>query len=97
MIDDWFLKKLFKKYEVQQKQNYKTEKSSNHNQSQIWKKKIIFGPYFFFLLYNPFSFCNLNFELKVYFFNISVLEFERKSSGESYLKSVKKSKSNVSP
>ena len=60
-------------------------------------KKIIFGPYFFFLLYNPFSFCNLNFELKVYFFNISVLEFERKSSRESYLKSVKKSESNVSP
>jgi hypothetical protein len=32
---------------------------------------------FFFLLCNFFSFCNFNFDLEIYFLNISVYEFEK--------------------
>jgi len=46
------------------------------------QKKVMLRPYFFFKLYNPFSFFNLNFDLKNYFFNILIFEFERESSGK---------------
>jgi len=32
----------------------------------------------FFLLFSPFSFFNFNFGLKIYYFNISALEFEKR-------------------
>jgi hypothetical protein len=41
------------------------------------KKSFLGNQFFLFLFCHPFSFCNFNFYLKIYFLNISHLKFEK--------------------